>query len=176
MTKSRKPGAEDLQKIASEVLDGTRDRADLDAHGISIGEPIVGDQAKAMLLDELKRAEEVESAAAALWAEMLTQGAQEGTTARLEALFQANSERAAASLAASITEELESDGWKVTIAKARDSSKGFEVTVLTRPVVLGPEVLQVLIGQMMDSALEFSCVYDGLTLATPKKRPWWRFW
>ncbi len=176
MTKSREPQVEDLLKVAAEVLEGTRDRADLDAHGISIGEPIAGDETKAMLLEELKQAEEVESVAAALWAEMIMQGAQEGNTARLEALFASEDERAAASLAASISRDFASDGWEVRVAKSSAPSEELRVTVLTRPVVLGPEVLQVLLGQMTDTAGEFSCAFHGLRLAPPKKRPWWRFW
>jgi hypothetical protein len=176
MTKPREPRVEGLLKIAGEVLEGTRNRADLDAHGISIGEPIVGEQAKAMLLDELKKAEEFEAAVTALWSELVKQGAQDGSTLRLEVLFTTVNERAAAALAASISKDFGSDGWTATVTKSGDASKGLRVTVVTRPLVLGPEVIEALLEQMTDTAREFSCDLNGVNLPAPKKRSWWPFW
>jgi hypothetical protein len=176
MKKPPDPRAKELLDVARDVVAGVRDESELDAHGISLGQPITGEPAKAMLLDELDNAAEAERAAATLWAEMTKEGAQEGSTARLEARFSATDERVAAALAANVAAERESDGWVVAIAESQDSSGRRRVMVLTRPLVLGPEVLQVLLEQMTATASEFACDFDGLSLPPAKKRSWWRFW
>ena len=46
---------ERLLEIAAEVVDGKRDRSELEANGITLGEPIVGKDAREMLLRELEQ-------------------------------------------------------------------------------------------------------------------------
>ena len=55
MAKTGDEEKEKLLRIAAEVIEGRRDASDLDAHGISLGEPIAGDEAKRMLLAELDK-------------------------------------------------------------------------------------------------------------------------
>jgi hypothetical protein len=172
-TKSR----EELLRVAAEVIAGERDRASLDEHCITIGPPIVGDEAKERFLAELEaEADDDEedvaaSIADALWATMVEQGVKERTRGRFEAIFFAKDQHAATSLVSDLDGD---DGWKAEIAKANESDGRLRIVVVTRPLVRGHSVLVVLAGLMVDAARTHGCELQGLQPAP--SRPWWRFW
>jgi hypothetical protein len=74
MGTSRSKGKEELLQIAADATASKRPRAGLEAHGITLGDPIVGEEAKRMLLEQLDTEETQErelaeqvSAAEGLW-------------------------------------------------------------------------------------------------------------
>jgi hypothetical protein len=179
VSESRKETEELLQK-AAEVISGRQDRADLAAHGLTLGEPIVGDDAKKLFLDQLDREEREQrelldhlTAADALWNTLGAGGVKEGSIRRFEATFQAAGRAAAGSLAAEFNgKEWAREGWSAQV-KAKPSGE-LQVLVVTRPLVLGPEPLQALATLLLGAGHDHSCTFAGMKLAPA--RPWWRFW
>ncbi|MDC3957034.1 hypothetical protein [Polyangium jinanense] len=169
---------EEVLKIAAEVATGKRDSADL-PHGITLGEPISGEEAKRLLLQELEaqaKADEKRAAhlrvAEALWSKMEAEGVQEGTRGRFEALFVSSDRESAASLAAELGGD---EDWEAKVSE--DSTGQLQIKVLTRPLVLGLEVVVELANQMDIHAREFGCDFVSLQpTPTKARRPWWRFW
>jgi hypothetical protein len=171
---------EGLLQVAADVIAGTRGQEDLSAHGLSLGEPIVGDEAKKLLLDELDREQRQERelsehvvAADALWQTLVTQGIKAATLGRFEATFEATEITAAGSLVAEFNgAEWGQEGWTARVKTEREG--GVRVTVLTRPIVLGPESLHELANLLAIAGHEHGCKFAGMKLAAP--RPWWKFW
>jgi|JI10StandDraft_1071094.scaffolds.fasta_scaffold00750_20 hypothetical protein len=131
----------------------------------AIDEPVAGEETRRMLLAELEQL----AAAERLWGRLVAQGVVEGSKARLEALFMTRDEGAAMSLAS----ELAGDDWGAEVTALGDGR--LRVRVVTRPLVMGPEVLVELANQMVDAGRLFSCEFTGLRLAS-RPRPWWKFW
>ncbi|MDI1483444.1 hypothetical protein [Polyangium sp. y55x31] len=165
-------------KIAAEVVAGKRDCADL-GHGITVGEPISGEEAKRMLLQELEDQHGADKtlaahlrAAEALWSKMAAEGVEEGTRGRFEALFVSSDRASAESLAAELGGD---EDWEANVSE--DGAGQLRVEVVTRPLVRGPEVVVELANQMVIHAREFGCEFVSIQPTTPKaRRPWWRFW
>jgi len=181
MSKPSSPDKQELLAIAAEVIAGERESSELAAHGITIGDRTDGEAAKAQLLEALDREEAADRALAdhcraaeSLWSRMAGQGVQEGSIGRFEARFVAKDRRNAEVLAADF--ELLGEGWKSEIVS--DTAHGlFRVNVITRPVVLGLEVVVELTKMMATGAQDFGCDFVGLEPApVPRSRRWWRFW
>lgn len=165
MTSRPPPTHAEVMDVATDVILGKRERQELDALGVSIGEPVVGEAARQMLLAELEQL----AAAERLWLKLVAQGVVEGSKARLEALFMTRDEGAAMALAS----ELPGGDWGAEVTALGDGR--LRVRVVTRPLVMGPEVLVELANQMVDAGRQFACEFTGLRLAS-RPRPWWKFW
>lgn len=172
---------ERLLRVAAEVVAGERDRAALGGLGITLGDPMEGEGAKETLVAELEREEEVDRIraeharrAGAFWVGLARGGMEEGTQASLKCVFGTDDEHAAASLAG----EFEGDGWRAKLEPHHEGSKHRRIEVTTRPLVMGPEVLETLALQMVELGEAFDCVFLGIegVLAAPLSRPWWKRW
>ncbi len=181
MSNASTPDRPDLLTVASEVIEGKRDSSELAANGITIGERTEGEAAKKLLLDALDREEAADReladrlrAAESLWSRMADLGVEEGSMGQFEAGFVAKDRRTAELLAANF--EALDEGWKSAIVPDT-AHRLFRVTVITRAVVLGLEVVVELTKIMAGEAHNLGCDFVGLEPApTPIERPWWRFW
>jgi hypothetical protein len=163
---------EELLRIAEEAVAGTRDAADLQRYGITLGESIEGDAAKSLFLEHLEREEsqdrrltEQVSAAEALWQLLAEQGVERGTLVRFEVTFVAI-EPAARAAAQSLADEFNdpvwaSDGWSARVSDPGGTAR-IRVVVVTRPVAFDREVLRELAKQMMAAGNDCFCDLEGL--------------
>ncbi|MDI3287465.1 hypothetical protein [Polyangium sp. 15x6] len=169
---------EEVLKIAAEVVAGKRDSADL-PHGITLGEPISGEDAKRLLLQEIEDQEKADEkraahlrAAEALWSKMAADGVQEGSRGRFEAFFVSSDRASATSLAAELGGD---EDWEAKVSE--ENAGQLQIKVITRPLVRGLEVVVELANQMDIHAREFGCEFVCIQpTSTKARRPWWRFW
>lgn len=170
---------EELLRVAVDVVAGRRDEADLAAHGVTLGEPASGGEAKKMLLEQLE-SEDAEDRVAneaidLACAELARHGIERGARARFEVIFLAKDPQAATLLAA----EYAADGeeWETEIGAPRDGVGRPQVKLITRPLVAAREVLEVLTDQMRESGRAYACEFVGIRLVSaPHRRPWWKIW
>jgi hypothetical protein len=175
MTKDPGPQEEELLRIAVEAIESGGDMAELAAQGISIGEPIVGDEAKRMFLEEVAALEAAEARVDALLAQLAELGLGRHCWARFEVMFIARDPTAAAALATEYT----GDDWtgEVTRSSAADGLERLHVRIVTRPVLVDRDVLLLLTSQMLELEADFTCELETIRLASVNpKRPWWRVW
>jgi len=137
----------EILRAAAEVVAGKRSK----------------DDAERQLADQLSSAE-------SLWNKLVAQGVRKGAKGRFEATFLVGERTVAKALAA----EFGDDGWSAGLKKDGGNARAFRVTVTTRPVVLGLEVVQELAKMMVAAGKDYSCVFTGLRPAVA--RPWWKFW
>jgi hypothetical protein len=178
MGKSSDSQKDDLLKVAAAVIAGERDRADLERYGIAIGEPIVGDDAKKMLVQELEEAERADEAVAeklraaeTIWSKMAADGVQEGSRGPFEVVFVASDRQSADAIAAEFAGDEE---WKVKVGDPGHDGQ-LRVTLITRPLVRGREVVVELANQMTIVGRLLGCEFVSLQPSS-SRRPWWKFW
>jgi hypothetical protein len=155
---------EKVRKLVADVQ-GERDWAEFDEHLVTVETPFLSDERSGQepaLLDEPDVSENTVvqhlSTAAILWSKMVSAGAEEGSKGRLEAVFLAST----SSAADAILEEVESaEGWVEDVVRTEQAAQ-IEVSILTRPLFLGYELVSELSKQMTMLGDEFGCEFVEL--------------
>jgi hypothetical protein len=96
-----------------------------------------------------------------LWAQLERSGVRRGALARVETIFFCADERAANSLFGEFAE----DGWEARVADRDDGGQGVILKIVTRPLVMGREVLVELAKTMVQAGQELGCPFDGMQVA-----------
>ena len=111
----------------------------------------------------------------ALWSKLIEQGLRERSEGKVEAVFFADHEIAAASLTAAFDVDRQ---WLREITPLDDGSGRLRVKVVTPEAVLTRKAFLELVEVMMVAAYQHGCVFDGfqVDVSAIRRRPWWSIW
>jgi hypothetical protein len=110
----------------------------------------------------------------ALWTRLLGLGVKKGAEGRIESVFAADDDLAAAAL----VDNFKRGDWRHRIERTDDGPSKRRVHLVSPEVVLSPEAFHELVDVMMVAAVENRCHFDGfhVDVGAVRRRPWWRLW
>jgi hypothetical protein len=110
----------------------------------------------------------------ALWTRLVALGVKTGAEGRIESVFYADDDFAAASLVGTFTR----GDWRHRIEPSDDGPSKRRVRIVSPEIALSRKAFHELVDVMMVAAVENHCHFDGfhVDVAAVRRRPWWRLW
>lgn len=157
------------QKLAvvEAVLRGERPASDIETHGMTLGPAVSTEELRAQLLRELAAEQAFAERVDATWRALVAEGAEDGRRDRVTATFRGDDPAGLRELARTLGTEWASEGWSFEVADEH-------VHATTRPVHLGPEVVEVLLRTFEEAATAHGSAVEHVRIAP--RRPWWKLW